>query len=122
MSDIKQGFEKLEVWQVAKRLAVEIYKATEEFPTKEQFGLTSQIRRASISIISNIAEGYGRDGDNELARFLSISNGSCAEVKAQLIIANELDFLKKEDYTALLELTNQVGRMLNSFHKKVKGN
>ncbi len=114
------GFEDLEVWQIAKSLAVEIYKITESFPSKEQFGLTSQIRRCSISIASNLAEGSARGSDLDFARFIAISLGSCAELKTQLIISQEVGYLSVEKLEELTGTLNQIGRMLKGLQVTVR--
>ena len=102
----------LKVWQKSIDMVVEIYLATSSFPKEELYGLTSQIRRASVSIPSNIAEGYGRFSEKELVRFLFISLGSASEVETQLIICNRLNYLKKEDFDHLSLLNNEIIKML----------
>ena len=118
-----KGFEGLEVWQLSKQLAVEIYRETDIFPKTEQFGLTNQIRRASVSIMSNIAEGSARGSDKDFARFISMALGSCAEVKAQLILAGELNFTNPEKIADFIGKIDSIGRMLkglkNSILRKV---
>lgn len=90
-----QDFTKLVVWQKAHNLTINIYKLTSQITSEEKFGLISQIRRASISIESNIAEGCGRDGDRELARFVDISMGSSFELRCQLMIARDLNYINQ---------------------------
>jgi four helix bundle protein len=85
-----QNFKELKVWQKAHRLTLDVYKVTTRFPKDEMFGLTSQMRRSSASIPTNIAEGCGRDSRAELARFLSIAMGSASELEYQLILAKDL--------------------------------
>jgi four helix bundle protein len=102
---------KLEVWKKALEFVTKIYKVSESFPDSEKFGLISQIRRAAISIPSNISEGAGRAGKKEFIQFLSIAQGSTSELETQLIIANNLGFLKKEDLSLLDEL-DEISRMI----------
>ena len=92
------SFEKLNVWQKSKTLAVNIYTITEKFPERERFGLISQIRRASISVSSNIAEGTGRNSTKDKARFTEIAYASLMELLNQLIIAYDLSFITKDKY------------------------
>ena len=108
------GFRDLEVWQLAKSIAIDIYKITENFPSKEQFGLTNQIRRCAVSISSNICEGSARGSNADFARFISIALGSLAELENQLIIALEIGFLKNEDYTPLEKKLISTGKMLKA--------
>jgi four helix bundle protein len=93
-----KDFRKLEIWQKSYQLTLEIYKVTKTFPKDEMFGLTSQMRRAAVSIPSNIAEGCGRDGDAELARFLSIAMGSASELECQLQMSHDMDMLANDQY------------------------
>jgi four helix bundle protein len=86
--------ERLEVWQTAVDFVVTIYKETEGFPKEERFGLTSQIRRAAVSVAANIAEGAGRDSAREFGHFLSNAQGSVSELATELLIAHRLSFLK----------------------------
>jgi four helix bundle protein len=102
----------LKVWQKSIDFVVEIYEATSTFPKEEIYGLTSQIRRASVSVPSNIAEGYGRFSDKELIRFLFISLGSASEVETQLIICNRLNYLKEIDFNHLSQFNNEIIKML----------
>jgi four helix bundle protein len=102
----------LNVWKKSMNLAVLIYRITNQFPKEESFGLTSQMRRAAVSIPSNIAEGHGRNSDKELIRFLFISLGSAAELETQILLSNKLDFLKEDSFNQLNELNNEVIKML----------
>lgn len=111
------NYKELKVWKEAKDFSVLMYKATMNFPKKEQYGLVSQLNRASISIASNIAEGSGRATQKDFSRFIDIALGSSFEVDTQLIIAFELEFLNKELYDVLSEKINHIQRMLNSFNK-----
>ena len=96
------------------------YRATKVFPREEQFGLTSQVRRAGASIVANIAEGCGRDGEAELARFLNIAMGSASELECHLMLARDLSFLKSDEYDRLANDVTEVKRMLTSFIQKLR--
>lgn len=113
-------FRKLLVWQKAMLLTTKIYDNTKSFPKEEIFGLTSQLRRCSISIPSNIAEGFGRDSKNDLLRFLNISVGSLFELQTQLEISKNIHLLKEEQFNNLYEDSREVERMLIAFIKKIK--
>ncbi len=110
--------QRLELWQQAMMLVKEIYAVTVDFPREEMFGLVSQMRRAAVSIPSNIAEGAARDGDREYIRFLNIARGSLSELDTQLQIAIMLGYL--DESHSLHDLMNRVGRLLNGFSKKLK--
>lgn len=115
-----KSFRDLQVWQKAHRLTLDIYTSTTSFPREEQYGLTSQIRRAASSIPANIAEGCGRDGDNELRRFLEIAMGSASELEYHLLLANDLNLLDETVYSHLNDQTCEVKRMLAGFILKLK--
>ena len=115
-----KDFNQLRFWQKAHAFVLELYKETNSFPRDELYGLTSQIRRASVSIPSNIAEGCGRSGDAELARFCQIAMGSASEVEYQLLLARDLGFTSVEDHKQLEDQLTEVKRMLNSFIQKLK--
>lgn len=102
------------------RLALNVYRETGGFPDDERFGLTSQLRPAAVSVPSNIAEGHGRDSSGNLARFCSIALGSLAEVETQLMLACELDFIGRDACKALLDQTNEVGKMLRGLIRSTK--
>ncbi len=108
-----QGYKDLIVWQKSIELVKEIYRVTGNFPTSEQFGLTSQMRRAAVSIPSNIAEGSRRKGKKEFAQFISIAYGSASELETQLIIARQLTFLSSADFSKVNSLLEEILRMLN---------
>lgn len=110
------------VWQKSIELVKLIYKETQLFPKEELFGLVSQMRRAAVSIPSNIAEGYGRESKKECRHFVYISLGSASELETQLIIAKELDFMKEEAYICLISIVNEVIRMLSSLIKSLNEN
>ncbi len=111
-------FEKLEVWQNSREFVKDIYLITKNFPADERFGLTSQIRRASQSISANIAEGMARKTEKEKARFISISFGSAIEVINFLILANDLELIKEDDYQQLREKLERITNQLNSLYNK----
>jgi four helix bundle protein len=102
----------LVVWQRGIELTVAVYKLTSVFPDTEKFGLTNQMRRAAVSIASNVAEGYGRATRGEYLQFLGHARGSCSEVETQIVIAKELGFGSKDQLRKAEELCNEVGRML----------
>ena len=107
------SFRDLRVWQEAMRLTAEIYQSTANFPKHEQYGLTQQIRRAAVSVPSNIAEGKGDYSDKEFVRFLLHARGSLLELQTQLLIAEDLVYLSKENSRTLLDNAAAVGRALN---------
>lgn len=113
-------FKKLLIWQKSMSLITKIYISTSNFPKEEIFGLTSQIRRSSISIPSNIAEGLGRESNKEFLRFLNISIGSLFEMQTQLEIAKNIAYLNENEFNILYEDSREVERMLVSFMKKIK--
>lgn len=114
MSKIEK-IEDIIVWQKAKSLTINIYKASNHGSFAKDFGLRDQIRRAAVSIPSNIAEGFGRGGNREFLQFLSISKGSLFELKTQLIIANEIGYLNDEIFSKISNEIDEVGKMLTSF-------
>jgi four helix bundle protein len=113
-----KAFRQLKVWEKSHQLALVIYKATKEFPKEELYGLTSKIRRSSMSIPTNIAEGCGRNTDADFARFLQMAIGS--ETEYQLILARDLGFLPKELYEQLHSDVEEVKRMLASLLKTLR--
>lgn len=110
------SFEKLNVWQKARQLSIKIYKGTKDFPTEEKFGLTSQMRRAAVSISSNIAEGTGRHSFKDKARFTEIAYSSALELLNQAILSNDLEFLSKEVYQEREEIS-EIAAMLDGLYK-----
>ena len=105
-------FEELEVWQSAKTLAVLVYKTTEKDGLKKDYGLKDQLRRASVSIVSNIAEGFERNGNKEFIQFLSLAKGSAGELRAQLHIAKEVGYITSEEFEFIINETSTVSKML----------
>lgn len=114
------SYRDLPVWQKAVAFVTQIYEASRRFPDDERFGLTSQIRRCSISIPSNIAEGYGRHATNDYIRFLRISVGSVFEVQTQLLIAKNLGSIEETDYVELEQTTHEIERMLTRLIRKLR--
>lgn len=117
---IIRSYKDLLVWQRAIELAVNIYKLTNYFPKEERFGLTSQMRRAAVSIPSNIAEGRSRKTRKDFVQFLRIAHGSLAELESQIEIASQIDSTKHIDYTHVLTLIEEIGKMLNGMIKKLE--
>jgi len=115
-----KSFRELKVWEKGHELTLAVYKATARFPNEERYGLTSQIRRSSVSVPANIAEGCGRGSDADLARFLQIAAGSASELEYHLLLANQLDILDAPDHKRLTKEVTEVKRMLTSFIKKLK--
>ena len=115
-----RNFRDLKVWEKGHRMTLAVYKATATFPHQELYGLTSQIRRSSVSVPANIAEGCGRGSDADLARFLQIAAGSASELEYHILLANELRLIKDRDYEGLAGEVTEVKRMLTSFIRKLK--
>lgn len=114
------SFRDLIVWQKAIDTVVMIYGLTKSFPRDEIYGLTSQIRRAAISIPSNIAEGHGRDSTKEFLYHLSIAYGSLCEVQTQGLIARRLNYITQQEFGDLNQTVNEIGRMINGLRNKLK--
>ena len=115
-----RDFRQLKVWERSHQLTLAIYSATTKFPKDEPYGLTGQIRRSAASIPANIAEGCGRDGSAELARFMQIAMGSASELEYHLLLARDLHMLDAEGYGSLGEEVTQVKRMLATFIQRLK--
>ena len=114
-----KDFRDLQVWHRAHQLTLAVYRLTATFPRDELYGLTTQLRRSSSSIAANLAEGCGRNGDAELARFCAIAMGSASELEYHLLLARDLDLLKGADYTTLADQTTEVKRMLTGLQQKL---
>jgi four helix bundle protein len=112
-------FEKLTVWQSARRLCGQVYTVTQPFPREELFGLTSQLRRAAVSITANIAEGSGRNSDPDFAHFLEMAYGSAMEVAALLHVATDTGRLDRAKRDTLLALTAEVSAQLNALNRSL---
>jgi len=115
-----RDFRELQVWEKSHQLALAVYKLTVTFPKDELYGLTSQIRRACVSIAANIAEGCGRSGDAEFARFLQIAMGSASELEYHLLLARDLKFIGHPEYQKISNDVIEVKRMFASFIQKLK--
>jgi four helix bundle protein len=114
--------EKLEAWSQAIDLVVDVYKSTESFPKEEKFGLTSQIRRAAVSVPANIAEGAGRQSTKEFAHFLSNAQGSASELETELIIARRLRYLNDATFADLNNSLNRIGRLITGLSQHLRRN
>lgn len=112
--------EKLEVWKKSVDFVVEIYKQTNSFPSDEKFGLISQIRRASVSIPSNIAEGAARNSEKEFIYFLSNAQGSTSEVETQILISFRLGFIDEKNYLELSAKLDEIGRMITGLRNHLR--
>lgn len=113
-------FKELKIWQRAMSLTKLVYQVTEGFPKSEQFGLTNQLRRAAVSVPSNIAEGCGRASDKQLIYFLTIAQGSLCEVETQILLAFELKFLEEVQLNSLTAEIKDIQRMNFAFVKRLK--
>ena len=120
MADVSiQSYRDLVVWQKAMDLVTAIYRVTKNWPRDEAFGLTSQIRRAAVSVPSNIAEGRGRGSSNEFRSYLSVAYGSLIELETQVQIARNLEYLTPDAAADLLAAAGEVGRLLNGLRKSL---
>ena len=108
-----KSFKDLKVWQKGHTLVVDIYKITDRFPSKEIFGLTSQLRRAAVSITSNISEGFSRRSPREKSQFYFIALGSLTELQSQILIAKDISYLNLDVYENLEKRTVEIGKMIN---------
>ena len=115
-----RDFRELQVWRKGHHLVLDVYRATSGFPREELYGLTSQVRRSVASIPANLAEGCGRGGDPELARFMQITMGSASELEYHLLLARDLNYLSDTDYQELAERTKEIKRMLAPFINRLK--
>lgn len=115
-----KNFTDLEVWRQAHQLVLEIYKTTKLFPREETYSLVDQMRRAVISISSNIAEGFSRQSYSKKVHFYSISQGSLTELQNQLIVARDINYLRKEKFEKIFEQSVNVNKILNGLLRKTK--
>jgi four helix bundle protein len=117
--DSKLTFGKLIVWQKGILLSKKIYQITKTFPREELYGLTDQLKRSSVSIPSNIVEGYGRNSRADYKRFLSIALGSVYELQTQMILSKELEFVNKNEFEEIISLSKEIDRILYAIIKKL---
>ncbi|MBL8098660.1 MAG: four helix bundle protein [Anaerolineales bacterium] len=115
-----KDFRSLKVWEKSHGLNLKIYKVTESFSKHEMYGVTSQIRRAAVSIPTNIAEGCGKDSDAELKRYCLIAMGSSSELGYLLLLVNDLGYVQEDNYQELQNLLIEMRKMLNAFIQKLK--
>ena len=112
--------ERLEAWRSAHRLALDVYAATDRWPVRERYGLTSQARRAALSVPTNIAEGAARHGRREFARFLGISLGSLAELSYLLLFSRARGLCDEAEWRALESVRSQTGRLVYGLYRRVR--
>jgi len=117
-----KDFRDLKVWEKAHAVTLTVYRVTKAFPKEEMYGLTSQLRRSCASIPANIAEGCGRGGDADFARFLQIALGSGSETEYHLLLARDLGFIRGSEHHALEKKIQEVKKMLISFLQKLRAN
>ncbi|HLH04332.1 MAG TPA: four helix bundle protein [Bryobacteraceae bacterium] len=115
-----RDFRELLVWQKAHQLTLAIYQLTSSFPREELYGLSSQLRRACSSIPANLAEGCGRNGSAEFARYCSIAMGSASELEYHLLLAKDLNLINEEEHAALSERTTELKKMLTTLFQRLK--
>ena len=115
-----RNFRNWEIWKLSRKFVVEIYMITKDFPIEEKYGLTNQLRRASVSIPANIAEGAGRQSEKELKQFLHISMGSSFEVETMIYISNDLDYITIDRQEKLCSELNLIQAKLSAFISKLK--
>lgn len=115
-----KSFTELKVWQKAHELVLFIYKLTNKFPAEEKFGLSSQMRRAAVSVASNIVEGFRRFSNKVSVNFYDIADGSLEELKYQLLVGRDLKYLTVDEYTNALGLSEEVSKMLHAWSKSQK--
>lgn len=116
----KYSFEKLEVWQLSRRLIKEIYILTKDYPETEKYGITNQIRRAAVSVSNNLVEGSSRRSINDKKRFIEIAYGSLLEVLNLLILSNDLDLIQTESLSKLREKVEELSNKLNALKDKIR--
>ncbi len=117
---VLKSYQDLIVWQKAMDLSVEIYRVSEALPDDERFGLVSQIRRSSVSVVANIAEGFGRESKREFVRFLRISQGSLKETETHLLLSQRLGMVDGKRIETGLSLSAEIGKMLRSLIAKIE--
>jgi four helix bundle protein len=114
------SFTDLIVWQKGHKFVLDIYKLTEDFPASENFGLTSQLRRAAVSVTSNITEGFERKSGKELVQFLALARGSLAEIQNQLVISRDIGYISNEQFDRFANQSIEIHKLLNGFIKSVR--
>lgn len=123
MDNLKiKNFTDLITWQEAHKLVLLIYKITDQFPQKEIYALTSQMRRAAVSVTSNIAEGFSRKSSKEKIQFYYMSTGSLTELQNQLIVSKDIKYINENIYEETVILTTKVGKLINGLIKSIKSN
>ncbi|MCF8296939.1 MAG: four helix bundle protein [Saprospiraceae bacterium] len=120
MKESVKSFHDLIVWQKAHNLVLQVYKDTASFPSEEKFGITSQIRRAAISVPANIVEGHARRSRKEFLNFLNIAHGSLEELKYLLLLSRELNYLDENEYSEYSMITTEVSKILYGFKKSLE--
>ena len=115
-----KNYKELKVWQKSYHLCLEIYRITKGFPKNEQYGLTSQIRSATVSVPSNIAEGYGKKTTFDYLRSLYIAYGSCCELETQILLSGDLGYIEDNDIKELLEKIGEIERMLKALIRSLE--
>jgi four helix bundle protein len=117
---IIKTFRDLKVWQKSHELTLLVYRFTAGFPVDERYGVTSQVRRAAVSVASNIVEGFNRASTKNSLHFYNMARASLEEMKYQCLVARDLNYLTKEKYQTIISLSEEVGRMLNAWSKSQK--
>ena len=115
-----KSFEDLEAWQIAHKLVLELYRITKRFPKEELYGIVNQLRRAALSVTSNIAEGFSRYNYNDKIRFYYNSRGSVSEVRNCLILSKDLDYITKDEHQILLVETERVLKIINGLIRSIE--
>ncbi len=115
-----QDFRKLEVWESAHQLSLSVYRLTRRFPPEEKYGLTDQMRRAAVSISANLAEGCGRGGDADFARFVQMAFGSACELECHLLLARDLDLVATKEHIDIEARLFSIKRMIAALLKRLK--
>ncbi len=115
-----QSFTDLNAWKESHKFVLLVYRKTASFPKEEVFGITNQIRRAAVSIVSNIAEGFGRQSYKEKVQFYSIAQGSNLEIQSQMLVARDLGFLKEKDFQEIADQSIAVGKLLSGLIRATK--
>ena len=115
------GYRRIQAWQRAFELALKCYSLTQDFPKSEMYGLSSHMQRAAVSIPANIAEGWGRHGQTELARFIDIALGSLCELETFVLLAQRLEYGNQKVAREILTEADEIGKMLRAFRRRIKG-